>query len=423
MTQLKRRTFLTAALGGLAGSPLLNASIGESLSGASDPGTTHEAKTPGNERFWQVVAGQFRLQPGLRYFNNASLGPSPRPVADATEAARRMLDAFPSRYMWGGWKDEVEAVRTRAGKLFAVSPESIAIIHNTTEGMNLVAASLELDPGDEVIIADHEHPSGTIPWQYWQEPKGVKLVRPVLPLAPKSPGEIVDVYREAITDRTRVISMCHMVNTNGMILPIAEVSELARKHNILVAVDGAQSAAMLEIDLDKLGCDFYSTSAHKWLFSPKGVGLFYARKASQHLLKPLIVASGWEDDSIRRLENYNTRNLPEVLGLGAALDFHNLIGPSLKEARIRELKRYLLDGLADNDRARVQTPTADNLSCGIITVGIDGLGAVEIRDALAEHDIDCRPMSLLGLDGVRISVSVFTTKADVDYLLEALREV
>ena len=135
--------------------------------------------------------------------------------------------------------------------------------------------------------------------------------------------EVVDVYRKAITTKTKVISMCHIVNTNGMILPVKEVSELAHEKGILVAVDGAQSAGMFTIDLKDLGCDFYTTSSHKWLFSPKGVGIFYAKQESQEHLKPLMVARGYQDKSIRRLENYNTRNLPVVLGLGASIDFHN----------------------------------------------------------------------------------------------------
>ena len=116
---------------------------------------------------------------------------------------------------------------------------------------------------------------------------------------------------------------------------------MAHEKGILVAVDGAQATGMFTFDLKDIGCDFYTVSAHKWLFSPKGVGIFYAREESQKHLKPLIVARGYEDTSIRRLENYNTRNLPEVLGFGAALDYRETIGGEKIEARIYELRHTL----------------------------------------------------------------------------------
>jgi selenocysteine lyase/cysteine desulfurase len=374
--------------------------------------------------FWRLVQRQFRFEPGLVYLNNASLGPSPAMVADATDAFRRQLDAFPSRWMWGGWSEEVEAVRAGAAALLGADTEEIALIHNTTEGMNLVAASLELEPEDEIIVADHEHPSGTIPWQYRQEPRGVRIVRPVLPVLPADRAEIVDVYRRAITPRTKVLSMCPVVNTNGMILPVKEVSALARSRGILVAVDGAQAPGHIDVDLHDLDCDFYAASAHKWLLSPKGVGVFYARRDSQHLLQPLIVARGWEDRSIRRLENYNTRNLPEVLGLGVALDFQRLIGPERAQERILGLKHLLRGELERDPRFAIKTPSPDTLSAGITTVELVGRDVREVAKALSDrHRIDCRPMSSHGLNGVRISLSVFNSEDQVALLVRGLREL
>jgi selenocysteine lyase/cysteine desulfurase len=374
--------------------------------------------------YWRLVQRQFRLEPGLVYLNNASLGPSPALVADATEAFRRQLDGFPSRYMWGAWSEEKEAVRSKAAALLGASSEEIALIHNTTEGMNLVASSLELQPGDEVIVGNHEHTSGTVPWQYWQEPKGVRLVRPILPIIPSDPDEIVEVYRRAITSRTKVISMCHIVNTNGMILPVKQVSAMARPRGIVVAVDGAQAPGMINVDLHDLGCDFYAASAHKWLFSPKGVGIFYSRQESQRLLKPLIVCRGWEDRSIRRFENYNTRNLPEVLGLGVAVDFQNLMGRERRQARIFALKKYFRQLIEDKPVFAVKTPESDLLSAGITTVEVVGREVKEVATALAErHRIDCRPMTSHGLNGVRISLSVFNSEDQVDLLVRALLEL
>lgn len=377
-----------------------------------------------SEDYWELVKTQFTFEPGLYYFNNASLGPSPALVADATETFRRTLDGFPSKYMWGGWNTDKELVRQKAARTVGAAAEEIALIHNTTEGMNVVASSMNLEPGDEVILADHEHPSGTIPWKYWQETKGIRLVRPTLPLLPQSPGEVVDVYRAAITSRTRVISMCHMVNTNGMILPVQEVAELARPRGILVAVDGAQTAGMFPFDLHDMGCDYYAASSHKWLFSPKGVGIFFVREEAQQTLRPLIVAGGYEDRSVRRFENYNTRNLPEVLGLGVAVDFNDLLGPDRKGERIYALKHYFRGKISGNPAFNIRTPAADTLSCGITTVELVGHNVRQVERRLAnEYDINVRPMSTYGLNGLRISLSVFNTKEDIDYLVGCLEEI
>lgn len=419
MTESTRRGFVSSTMGAFSAGAVL-ASLGTATRNA----IAEELATAGDDAaFWRLAQKQFRLEPGLLYFNNASLGPSPALVADATEHYRRMLDAFPSRWMWGGWKDEYEAVRIKAADLLGASPEEIALIHNTTEGMNLVAFSLDLKPGDEVIVADHEHYSGTIPWEYWQVPKGIRLVRPTLPLMPTRPEEIVEVYRRAITPRTRVVSMCHAVNTNGMVLPVKEVSALARERGILVAVDGAQAPGQIDVDLHDLGCDYYAASAHKWLFSPKGVGVFYARQESQARLRPLIVAHGWEDTSIRRLENYNTRNLPEVLGLGAAFDFQQLLGPQRRSARIIELKRRFRASLEHDPEFEIKTPADDRLSAGIQTIEVVGRDVREVASGLAEgHHIDCRPMTSHGLNGLRISLSVFNSPGQIDVLTAALRE-
>ncbi len=377
-----------------------------------------------SEAFWESIKKQFVFAPALRYFNNASLGPSAIPIQEATNEFRAQLDGFPSKYMWGGWKEAKEETRQQVADLFSVSAEEIALIHNTTEGMNLIARSFDLAPGDEVILADHEHASGTIPWEVWQETKGIQLVRPTLPILPDSVEEIVDIYRKAITPKTKVISMCHIINTNGMILPVKEVSKMAQEKGILVAVDGAQSAGMFQIDLHDLGCDFYTASAHKWLFSPKGIGVFYAKEVSQHYLKPLMVARGYKDKSIRRLENYNTRNLPELLGLGAAVAFHQEIGKEKIHQRSYELKNYFRSKIADNPKFKLKTPSNDALSSAIQVVEVIGKDVSEIKARLIdEFNIDCRPMTKFELNALRLSFAIYITKKDIDYLVEKLNMV
>lgn len=417
-----RRKFLKSSLLGLAGASALPLNADERRSTLPEIPKPDQFDHP--EDYWSMVKSLFGLAPDLRYFNHASLGTSPMQVRQATAEFMETLEQFPSKYMWGGWDEEKETVRQKVATLYGVVAEEIALNHNTSEGMNLIARSFDFKPGDEIILGDHEHASGTIPWQYWQEAKGVKLVRPVLPVLPGNQEEIVEVYRQAITPKTKMISMCHVVNTNGMILPVKEVSEMAHEKGILVAVDGAQGAGMFRFSLQDLGCDFYTASAHKWMFAPKEVGMLYAKQDSQHHLKPLMVARGHRNETIRRLETYNTRSLPEVLGMGSAIDFINAIGMDRIHDRSYELKAYFRARLADDDRFRLKSPAMDDLSCAIQSVEVIGRQVTEVKAALFDqYGIDCRPMSGFGLNALRISLAMYQTKSDIDQLVEALGEV
>ena len=424
MTQIKRRNFLKASITGFAGAAMFSA-FGKSVSNLGIGNISELLPSEENdENYWEHVKEQFPFAEGLKYFNNGSLGPSPLIVREACCNFRKTLDEFPSKYMWGGWKDDVEKVRSQSADLLSVSPEEIALIHNTTEGFNMLAKSFSLNVGDEIILADHEHTSAIIPWQVWQESKGIKLVRPVLPILPASADEIVEIYRKSITPRTKIISICHVLNTNGMILPVKEVCKMAHERGIYVAVDGAQAAGMFKINLKDLGCDYYAASTHKWLFSPKEIGIFYASKESQHLLKPLIVANGHKDPSIRRLENYNTRNLPDVLGLGTAIKFHDSIGRDKIEKRTYELKAYLRQKIGDNPKFKFKSLAKDELSAAIQTLEIVGKDVNFVMEQLFEnHGIDTRPMTSFGLNGLRISLAIYITKQDIDYLVDSLEEI
>jgi selenocysteine lyase/cysteine desulfurase len=181
---------------------------------------------------------------------------------------------------------------------------------------------------------------------------------------------------------------------------------------------------MFKFSFKDLECDYYTASSHKWLFSPKGMGIFYAKKDSQKHIRPLIVANGYMDKSIRRFENYNTRNLPELLGLGTALDFNNLISMEKKEKRIFELKRFFRDKLTEESFFRIKTPENDLLSAGIQTVELEGKNVRDVEKILTEkYKINCRPMMTHGLNGLRISLSIFNTKDDIDYLITSLKEI
>lgn len=374
-----------------------------------------------SDPFWKLIKSQFNFEDDILYFNHASLGSSPSSVIEATETFRRTLESYPSKYMWGGWDDQVDLVRRQAAELLNASEDEIALIHNTTEGMNVVASSLELNHGDEVIVGNHEHRTATSPWLYHQERKGIKIVRPELPLMPKSDSEILNVYRNAITNKTKVISMVHLTNTNGMILPVKEICKLANNNGILTVIDGAQSMGAINCDMEEIGCDFYTASGHKWLFSPKGIGIFYAKFDKQDRLKPFIANRSYNRAGLDKIEDYNTRNLPELLGLGAALEFHHLIGLDQMKHRILHLRDRFIHGINRDKSLRIKTPLHPSLSHQLLTVEKTGMNVSELKNKLFEkHKIDVRGMSSHGLNGVRISFSIYHDESDIDTIVNAL---
>lgn len=378
-------------------------------------------KTSHTDDYWKLVKEQFQFHNDLLYFNNASLGATPFSVIEKTHAYRMLLHRYPSRYMWGGWKDEKEEVRKKVSVLLGANPDEIALTHNTTEGMNIIASSIQLREGDEVIVGNHEHFTARIPWEYYQERKGIKIVKPQLPLVPQNKKEIIELYENAITDKTRVISLVHMTNTNGMMLPVKEISEIAHARDILVAVDGAQSVASFPIDLHDLGCDYFAASAHKWLFSPKGMGILYCRKEADPQLQPLIANRKWKDETMRRVEDYNTRNLPELLGLGDAIDFHNAIGTDKISERHRELRDYFIKKVKKSEAITVHTPLQDDLSLQILGVEKQKVMFYKLKKNLFDqHNIEVRSMGSHDIGGVRISLAIFNTHDEIDLLVEAL---
>lgn len=416
-----RRKFIRNSAAVLAGAVMLPESVSATRSRSNISVLSNNFT---DESYWEFLKSQFSLLEGMRYFNNGSLGPSPEYVIDRTEKYRRTLDAYPSKYMWGGWNDEKENVRKLIATLLGADKEEIAIIHNTSEGMNIFSRSFNLREGDEVILADHEHRTGVAPFEYFCQGRGVKLIRPVLPVLPESGEELLDVYRRAITPRTKLISMVHMTNTNGMILPVKEVSALAHSKGIMVCVDAAQSVGHIKTDVKELGCDFIAASGHKWLWGPKGTGILYAARDKQQLLSPLMVSQNWSDTSIRMFEDYNTRNLPELLGLGTAIDFNNIIGTGKKEQRIYELKRYFRSMIEGQKKFILKTPAPDDLSAGIQVVEIEGIDVVKAASQLFDKfNIDCRPMTGHQLNALRISLSPFNTMEDVDYLVSSLNSL
>lgn len=419
---ISRRDFIKGLLGGAIALTSLRRSLTKEIASLPD---INGRKHPYDEKYWALVRTHFILDREVIYLNNGSLGPSPKSVLFAVHHRMRLLAQNPTYYMWSVLLPHLEEVRRKAASFLGVSADEIAFPRSTTEGMSIVAAGLPLKRGDEVLTTNQEHPGGLCCWQLKAKRDGILLKKFKVPTPPKSKEEILNRLEDQITKRTRVISVAHILFTTGLVLPVKEICDLAHQKGILVVLDGAHPVGMIDVNIPQIGCDFYATSPHKWLLAPKGTGILYVKKDLFKRLWPSIASSGWEDTkSARRYERYGTRNIPEALGVGDAIDFQNIIGKDRVERRGRELATYLKKRLLEIDGVKLLTPMDPEMSAAITAFSIRDIPYDKIMDRLRErYNIVSRGIPDGGLNAVRLSTHIYNTYDQVDKAVEVIEDI
>jgi len=381
----------------------------------------------GSQEALAALRAEYLLDAGLLYVNHASIGTVPREVVEAHAAALRLCETNPWLYMWGGeWEEPRELVRQALGRLLGAPADSIAITHNTTEGFNQLAAGLDLGPGDEVLFTELNHSGASVCWDHWSERRGFSVRRIPFPVedAPgMSPTEIARVHLDAIRPETRVLVFPHIDNRIGVRHPLRLIAEGAHARGVeVVAVDGAQSAGMIPCDLEASGVDAFAGSPHKWIQSPKGLGLFYMTEGLRERLEPTWVTWGqsqW-DGSVRRFEDYGTRNLAAVVALGDALDVQEGLGADAKLARYRAIHSRLLDAVDATPSLAWRSPRSWEAGSALVAIQVVGRASSSLGSTLFEdHGVVLRAFGSRP-DALRISPNVATSDAELDRLVGLL---
>jgi selenocysteine lyase/cysteine desulfurase len=244
-----------------------------------------------------------------------------------------------------------------------------------------------------------------------------------IPLHPRSDDEVVQAYAAAITPRTRLLMICHIVNLKGQVLPVRKVAEMAHARGVAVMVDGAHAFGQLDFRIPDLGADYYAASLHKWIGAPLGAGILYVRKDRIRGLWPMFGDEGFADDDVRKLNHTGTHPCHTDLGIEDAIAFHERIGIARKEARLRYLQGYWTSQVRGRPRIVLNTPSDPARTCAIANVGVEGIAPGELaRRLMDEHRIWTvaidRPEA--GIRGVRITPHLFTTTGELDALVRGL---
>jgi len=377
-----------------------------------------------DESYWFHVQQAFGVDRSMVNLNNGGVSPAPLVVQDALERHLAFANEAPAYTMWRVQEPHREAVRAQLARAFGAHPEEIAITRNASESLQTCQLGFDLAPGDEVLTTTQDYPRMVTTFEQRERRDGIRLVQIRLPVPAEDPAEVVRRFEAAITDRTRLILVCHMINITGQILPVREVVALGRARGIPVIVDGAHAFAHFVFDASDLDCDYYASSLHKWLFAPFGTGLLYVRRDKIAGLWPLMAADASKDGDIRKFEEIGTHPVPNVLAIADALAFHEGIGPERKQARLVYLRDRWARRLAQHERVRLHTSLRPGLACGIANVAIDGIDETELAEYLWKgHQIFVVAIAHEECPGLRVSPSVYSTVDEVDRFAEAMEGV
>ena len=380
----------------------------------------------GNEGYWQMVKRQFPLEEGLLYLNAANVCPASRLVMDRHLEYLRDFHANPSFQNRDKYVTMRESLRDKLGRMLRVSPDEIAITRNTSEGSNLIVKGVDLKPGDEVLITDHNHPSNNDSWRVRARRDGFIVRSLPVPIPAPSVDKLVSDFERAITPRTRVIAITHVTSTTGIRYPARQIAALARKRNIFVHLDGAQTFGALDVNLDEIGCDSYSASAHKWLMGPLENGILWVRGERIPEIWPSIVTAGWADNlkGARKFEVFGQRDDPRVVALEAAVDFINLIGMPAVEARMQALATRAKVQLKEIAAVELKTNLEPELSGGVVKFRLRNVPTKQAYDTLWEKHRLAIAMTPSGdAEGLRFSPQIYNSVEEVDRAVAAVKEL
>ncbi|MEP6733137.1 MAG: aminotransferase class V-fold PLP-dependent enzyme [bacterium] len=377
-----------------------------------------------NDDFWALIRGKYRLKPDYINLENGYYSMQSEPVLEAFIARVREINLQASYYMRTTQFDDKLAVRKRLAEMAGCSADELIITRNTTESLDTVISGFDWKPGDEAVMAEQDYGAMLDMFKLQARRHGIVNKIVSLPLDPSSDDEIVRLYESAITPQTRLLMVSHMVNITGQLLPVRAIADMAHRHGVEVMVDGAHTFAQLDFRIPAFDCDYFGASLHKWLGTPLGAGILYVRADRIAKLWPVYADLSVPETDIRKLNHTGTHPVHTDLAITSAIDFHEMIGIQRKEARLRYLQNYWTNKVRGVPRIVLNTPRDPKRSCAIANVGVEGVKP----GALAKILLDKYKVWTVAIDGanvhgVRIAPHVYTTTAELDTFVDALRSI
>lgn len=395
------------------------ATLGKSVSGIKPDEIVRD------ENFWLKIRAGYRLKPDFINLENGYYNFIPEYILSRFIDHVKEINYEGSFYMRTVQSENKKKLAARLADLTGCPPDELIITRNTTESLDMIIGGLDWNPGDEAVIAEQDYPCMLDMFRQVSQRYGVVNKIVSVPNHPNSDEELVELYENAITEKTKLLMVCHMINITGQILPVRKISDMAHRKGVLVMIDGAHTVGHIKFTIPELGGDFFGSSLHKWLSVPLGAGLLWIRKDNIKNIWPVFAPEDHQsEDDIIRLNHTGTHPVHTDLTINDAIDFYNLIGAERKEARLRYLQQYWTSRVRNVSGIILNTPEDPLRSCGIANVSIKGMKPDDLCNVLfKKYRIYCAPVDIANVHGCRITPNIFTTADELDVLVKALLEL
>jgi len=416
---MDKRRFIKS-LGAISFSPLISAS---ELSDFK-PISKNLPVINNEDELWKTVRSHYTLKDEYINLESGYYNIIPDPILDHFINHVRHVNIEGSYYMRKALNKNKDRVTSELANLVGSTPDQIAITRNATESLDLVISGFPWKKGDEAIYAKQDY--GTMKEMFEQISDRYGVINKIIsvPNHPKNDEEIVSLYESQITNKTKLIMVCHMINITGQILPIKKICEMAHSYGVEVMVDGAHCVGHFDFAIDDFNCDYYGSSLHKWLATPLGAGLLYVNKNKTHRIWPLLANGNTDKSDIKRLNHIGTHPVHTDLAISNSIDYIKWIGMERKENRMRFLQRYWSDQLRNIKNVVVNTPIDIQRSCGIGNVGLTNMSPSKMENILFDkYNIFTVAIDYANVKGCRISPNIFTTTEELDIFVKAVKEM
>ncbi|MGE5263890.1 MAG: aminotransferase class V-fold PLP-dependent enzyme [Acidobacteriota bacterium] len=369
----------------------------------------------------------FLLDPEVAFLNHGSFGATPRPIFEKYQWWQRELERQPVEFLGRRFDDLLRDARTALGAYVHTAADNLVYVTNATTGLNIVARSLHLSPGDEILTTDHEYGALDRTWRFLCRKTGAAYKQQRIPVPVSSPQDIGDRLWSGVTSRTRAIFFSHITSPTALTFPVQEICRRARQAGIISIVDGAHAVGQVPLDLEEIGADFYSSNLHKWMCCPKGSAFLYARPEKQDLVEPLIVSWGYESEKpgasrfVDEQEWTGTRDIAAWLTTPKAIEFYEKYNWEQVRAQCHTLARYVRERITALTGLPPLSPDSTDWYRQMVTLPLPPCDAAQLKSRLYdEFRVEVPIVIWHDQPYIRVSIQAYNTLEEVENLVLAL---